>query len=1258
MTEEEYKKYKEALLLFYGGGRFILNNRFLPGIPTLPDIQEYTITFTNLDYPDLPIDIPDPITDISGTVVTLPTMSGEYEDTYNYYTPESWSIGSFGEEIELSDNLIANLVFNVVPKVVTYTVSFENTTYPDFDVSIPDSIIVPEGDSITLPSVSGEYEDEEYTYTPLKWSIGEFGEVITPDSNLTADLVWNVEPIQTYNIIGGLISETESIDWLSLDVLGDIDVDNVNLYSDLYQFGTVCVDNIALTQDFYMLGKLMHDYDPAIEDASFVVYDTVEENIVSFYKQELVYSEIEGIVLNSPEIIIGVLQTVPNRSFFFTENGREETNNTVLLDTDIIPLYDESGNLITDADTIALYDNSQALSFMKEDGNMEQALDSDLLVDNGGELSLQLSSQTRSRTVEQEETITIESTFGANITIPEGYKVDSVLCSRGYAFATNAVLSDTVVDYELPGEKVYFDDTNTSLVGVQVKPALQITVINTLSQTVVATLSSKYGDTGSGPSSASASYVNSGGYFVKGTANYSNGKGPGVANAMQTFPVYFNLADSSGNWLYFCFRVPQTLWQFRNGTFTWLGDNTAMYDLAYWYNTRPVKINLSLKQVSREITAWSVQTERVFVLQFSNSEHPSLDIPMPSNETGHSGTVITLPTVTGEYTEEGMVYTPVAWDIGAFGDSYTLNNDVTAILQLSSRVALPTVYSYSGTQTESSVVPDASIDTGLTYDSGNLYLGETNDGHGNATRYGWEAEEDEPAPAYTEITLYMQSGSKRCQLSVSSSFTGNVDSERVYQLYTDEECTIPWIGYDYSNDYEVGHYVNGEWNRYRDSVSAMPSSTAIYGIGYILMDTGFLWLCCNDRSSTSVTITNIVVRVYPKGQQHYAAYMNYSSVYANYTLANAYSREGVYSPGGSSNRYIQTPHQFPKIRLQKVLGSAGNELTRSQSSTFQGADSTRFRLYNYGPSTVDVRVAIYTLEYPIVGHWLKSDGTNISTSSGVAYPLMNLGGDIVEIDDAFDYFPIALIQYNGSYATDTYSYLNNATMGAFDTSNPTRLCFKQVSGTLSLSYVQYYKKPKPIETTFGADVTIPAGYEVESVKCERLFVKASNVSFSSGNPVNFTFDGENEFCADTATSLVGTGVTPCLGIYALNSVTANPLSGYWLSYRPTAATSISIYSVSASNINSDGVFVKGTVRATNGDADNTLISNALNSYPTLFRYYDSTGTSVPYYFKIQSLLWQFQNGTFSWLGDTTDSSDLAYWYNTRAVQINLKPITT
>ena len=996
----------------------------------MPDIQEYTISFTNVDYPDLPIALPDPITDISGTVVTLPTMSGEYEDTYNYYTPESWSIGSFGEEIELSDNLTANLIFNVVPKVVTYTVSFENTTYPEFDVSIPNSIIVPEGDSITLPSVSGEYEDEEYTYTPLKWSIGEFGEVITPDSNLTADLVWNVDPIQTYNIIGGLISETESIDWLSLDVFGNMDVDNVNLYSNLYQFGTVCVDNITLIQDFYMLGKLMHDYDPAIEDASFVVYDTVEENIVSFYKEELVYSEIEGIVLNSPEIIIGIPQTVPNRSFFFTENGREEINNTSLEAGSTLPLYDESGNLITDEETITLYDNSQALSFMKENGNMEQALNSDLLVNNDGELSLQLSSQTRSRAVEQEETITIESTFGAEVTIPDGYKVDSVLCSRGYVFASSVSTSGTVVNYELPGEKLYFDSTNTSLIGVSVKPALQISVVYNLSGTVRATLSCNSGYSGKAPTSASADYVNSGGYFVKGKAVFGqtgDTTGTFVVSDMQTFPVYFNLSDSSGNWLYFCFRVPQTLWQFQNGVFSWLGNTTAMYDLAYWYNTRPVKINLSLRQVSREITAWSVQTERVFVLQFSNSEHPSLDIPMPSNETGHLGTVITLPTVTGEYTEEGMVYTPVAWNIGAFGDSYTLNNDVTAILQLSSRVALPTVttsrlrisndsyvhtlasgseayvyeyvdgsyrgvlyddvtkkqciygwwnlnsgtyeryyygvsavrysgssnslgaknetadtisvyyilyaecsdptaivvtvtnsqealynsfkytkdgttyyyvldgvqsqwtddlssigyseeqpgpalptvYSYSGaTQTESSIAPEASIDTGLTYDSGNLYLGETNDGQGNSTRYGWEAEE---GPEYEEILMYLPGGETNkyyYQGGVTSSFSGNPGSGYLKTLYSDSELSIP-ATFDPTKRYEYGWYNNdGVWVVSSvQSVSDMPVSTVSSNgtIACIIYnDSGMakLWFVSNYTSSSAyVTYSSSPVKI-------------------------------------------------------------------------------------------------------------------------------------------------------------------------------------------------------------------------------------------------------------------------------------------------------------------------------------------------------------------------------------------------------------
>ena len=56
-----------------------------PGIPTLPDIVECTITFTNTSYPDLPVSLPESITDISGAVIVLPTVKGEYEEYWSIW---------------------------------------------------------------------------------------------------------------------------------------------------------------------------------------------------------------------------------------------------------------------------------------------------------------------------------------------------------------------------------------------------------------------------------------------------------------------------------------------------------------------------------------------------------------------------------------------------------------------------------------------------------------------------------------------------------------------------------------------------------------------------------------------------------------------------------------------------------------------------------------------------------------------------------------------------------------------------------------------------------------------------------------------------------------------------------------------------------------------------------------------------------------------------------------------------------------------
>ncbi len=79
-------------------------------------------------------------------------------------------------------------------------------------------------------------------------------------------------------------------------------------------------------------------------------------------------------------------------------------------------------------------------------------------------------------------------------------------------------------------------------------------------------------------------------------------------------------------------------------------------------------------------SAWCVSVERKFILSFANTALPNITIAIPPTEFGYSGTVVTLPTVTGEYNSNGVIYKPVSWNIGSFGDSYTITMDVVAKL--------------------------------------------------------------------------------------------------------------------------------------------------------------------------------------------------------------------------------------------------------------------------------------------------------------------------------------------------------------------------------------------------------------------------------------------------------------------------------------------------------------------------------------------------------------------------------------------------
>ena len=682
---------------------------------------------------------------------------------------------------------------------------------------------------------------------------------------------------------------------------------------------------------------------------------------------------------------------------------------------------------------------------------------------------------------------------------------------------------------------------------------------------------------------------------------------------------------------------------------------------------------------------------------------------------------------------------------------------------------LPVVYTHTGTQTAASIAPDASFDTGLTYDSNNLYIGETNDGLGDVTRYGWEAAEGPEPPAYTEITLYGNvSSTISCQNNVTSGFTGNVNTANVLQLYTDNTYTTPWNGYDYSNDYEMGVYSSDVWYSRGGTIADLPATTANPGNGetvsclFILLDTGCLWFVCNN-SNNGYGYNNlhawfygtITLRIYPKAQQHYPAYFNNDNAYANNTFT-ATTKVVYFSPTSGASARLFGHYIADNGTLVDVLDSGGSSVKKAgdglNASSVSG--NSYLRLEQSSSVSRSARVMTFTLPHPTFIGWINANHTNQTVTSGTPKKLLDDDGNEISYNANLKYTAVCIFAVSNSSGTE--SLFNGLYGFGSDDTYPGALCFKQVYGSVTVNRIwiitetvcnyiwayftasgesattntsitsgnayllydangnaivydpskayetlelQYHTsngylmrgntkfdtysdngngqlqaiarftntsdgarrikigmKPQSysVEVNFGDPVTIPAGYEVESVKCERLFVKASSVTHTSGQTnVNSVFLGQNEFCDLDNANLITMSISPCLGIFAYTSTT----QGYWISYSSSSSPSTHPGSVIDRKLNSDGVFVSVTSVWSGGGIANT-IADCLASRPALFRYYDSNGTVVPYYFRIQTSLWQFQNGTFSWLGDTTDSSDLAYWYNTRAVRINLRPSTT
>ena len=167
--------------------------------------------------------------------------------------------------------------------------------------------------------------------------------------------------------------------------LNRIDIDDLYLVggSDLYdpvylrarRYLTVCSVWLSYTEP---------PPPPFDEDSIYIlVNETTGEIVYSISETEenpsMVFSQVGHIEMPDSEMITIYETGVPVQSFYFTTNGRNETQNTDISHADI-PVYFEDGTSPA-ADTP--YDGSSVLAFMDVTGNTKQANGESLYLDDG-----------------------------------------------------------------------------------------------------------------------------------------------------------------------------------------------------------------------------------------------------------------------------------------------------------------------------------------------------------------------------------------------------------------------------------------------------------------------------------------------------------------------------------------------------------------------------------------------------------------------------------------------------------------------------------------------------------------------------------------------------------------------------------------------------------------------------------------------------------------------------------------------------------
>lgn len=191
--------------------------------------------------------------------------------------------------------------------------------------------------------------------------------------------------------------------------------------------------------------------------------------------------------------------------------------------------------------------------------------------------------------------------------------------------------------------------------------------------------------------------------------------------------------------------------------------------------------------------------------------------------------------------------------------------------------------------------------------------------------------------------------------------------------------------------------------------------------------------------------------------------------------------------------------------------------------------------------------------------------------------------------------------------------------------------------------------PIKLYAYWGDTVTIPSGYRIESITANVAYTFAKYKNISGG--VTLVLDGKNVYTDQITSAMLPNyppSAWPVIEVFKGYSIDLNQtprMQGYALTEGRTTGGSPG-FTVTEADVNGTSVeygdyfiLLKGTTYS--GAIESTVMSK----YPArLFWQIDNLGNVEPEAFKLPQTLWKYENGVFSWLGDTTDDEDLAYYY--------------